>query len=259
MFKTGLSGLQLKILAASFMLIDHLNTHFGRQLHWPLWVNLLGRFVAPLFVFLLVEGFTYTHSKSRYLRRLSLGAVVMIGLNVAHNWLTHNYLDPLTGHFSWYLLFNGNNIFLTLTLLFALIWLIDSGGKQSGGKRVLCWLSSVLLIPVICLTEGGLYLLPVALLFYWRKKSPRPKLADRFYLLFCLLLLGHTLSNYSQLSGVTLYQQLTFDSEFMLITALPLIWLYNGKRGGHGRAWEKNFFYLFYPLHLALIYLIEAL
>jgi len=32
-----------------FMLVDHLNMYFGPELHWPLWINFLVRFVAPAF------------------------------------------------------------------------------------------------------------------------------------------------------------------------------------------------------------------
>lgn len=54
--KKGLTGYQIKLLAMIFMLEDHLNIYLGEALHWPAWVSFLGRFVAPAFVFLLVEG-----------------------------------------------------------------------------------------------------------------------------------------------------------------------------------------------------------
>ena len=63
--RKGLSSFNLKIIAIIFMTIDHINTSLGRFLHLPLWISLLGRFVAPLFVFFLVEGYFYTKNKMK--------------------------------------------------------------------------------------------------------------------------------------------------------------------------------------------------
>ena len=38
------------------------------------------------------------------------------------------------------------------------------------------------------------------------------------------------------------------------LLALPLLWLYNGKRGAYGM---KYLFYIYYPAHLATIYLLQ--
>lgn len=46
------------------------------------------------------------------------------------------------------------------------------------------------------------------------------------------------------------------EIQWYSLLALPLIALYNGKRGRYG--W-KYFFYIYYPLHLAVIYLISSL
>ncbi len=40
-----------------------------------------------------------------------------------------------------------------------------------------------------------------------------------------------------------------------VLLALPLLFLYNGKRGGY--AWGKWIFYIFYPLHLLVLGLIK--
>ncbi|MBF0805804.1 hypothetical protein IR116_03145 [Streptococcus sp. 19428wA2_WM07] len=45
----------------------------------------------------------------------------------------------------------------------------------------------------------------------------------------------------------------------MQCLAIPLITAYNGQRGGQGKSWEKNLFYIAYPLHLTLIYMFESL
>ena len=50
-----------------------------------------------------------------------------------------------------------------------------------------------------------------------------------------------------------LYSTLTFDSEWMMISVLPFIWLYNGQRG------TKYFFYIIYPAHLWILMILRYL
>lgn len=250
----GLNGFQLKIIAIVFMLLDHINTYFGNVLHFPLWFSFLGRFVAPLFVFLLVEGFFHTRDRRNYLKRLGVGALVMLISNIIHNLWTHAYLDPLTGKFSWWNLIGGQNIFLTLFLLFAFLWILDS--KHLGIKRYLYLL--VLVLPIL-MSEGGIYLLPILLFcyfFYQRKAAICISIT-----IFSMLLLIQAVLSYTQISdpSFTFYQHITFDSEFMMIGVVPFIWLYNGEKGGSGSKFQQYFFYFFYPLHLWAIYLLQAI
>ena len=43
-----------------------------------------------------------------------------------------------------------------------------------------------------------------------------------------------------------------YNSDWLFITVLPFISLYNGERGPATK-WSKYFFYIFYPAHLWLI------
>ena len=55
-----------------------------------------------------------------------------------------------------------------------------------------------------------------------------------------------------------LYSALTFDSEWMMISVLPFIWLYNGQRGK--KSWiTKYFFYIIYPAHLWILMILRYL
>ena len=59
-----LSGNVLKLLAAAFMLIDHVGVIFFPQ---NVTFRLIGRLAMPIFAFMVAEGCRYTHSKLRYL------------------------------------------------------------------------------------------------------------------------------------------------------------------------------------------------
>lgn len=46
-------------------------------------MNMLGRSVLPIFLFLCSEGFHYTHSRTKYLLRLGIASVLMGVANTA--------------------------------------------------------------------------------------------------------------------------------------------------------------------------------
>lgn len=50
------NGTQLKLIALCFMLFDHLKIYLLNNV-LPSWTAWIARFVAPLFVYMLVEGF----------------------------------------------------------------------------------------------------------------------------------------------------------------------------------------------------------
>lgn len=253
------TSFNLKIIAILFMVIDHVYSYLGSFIGLPRWTSLPGRFVAPLFVFFLVEGFLYTRSKKKYFWRLFLGGVFMYGINISHNlWSGRDLTHPITGEFDFFLLLQGQNILMTLALLLLLIWGIDTirKGQISKLQRVGIIFGLIVLLPFLVISEGGLYELPIALIFYFfRGNFKRIALAVS---LVCGLLLAHTLFNYFTISDIgSLYQVLTFSNEYMMISVLPFIYYYNGERGGTGARWQKELFYYFYPIHLVVIYLLQ--
>lgn len=255
MFKGQLTGFQLKIVALIGMVLDHVTTHFGSILGFPFWVSWLGRFVAPLFLFLLMEGFRYTSNRKAYFFRLLAGAGSMLIITLLHNGIIGNYRNPLTQEIGLWFLLNGNNIFLTLACFFLLFYLIEKIKKGEG-----VWFRLLLLAPLILVTlvtEGGVYLMPLGLILAFFPGSKR----------VAILMLGissfflgiKAILNYSILAEVypNLWTYLAYDNQWMQVLAIPLLAAYNGQRGGHGRPWEKYLFYIVYPLHLSIIYVLE--
>ena len=58
------------------------------------------------------------------------------------------------------------------------------------------------------------------------------------------------LGNWFLCVGVLYYESIADNYQWMMIGALPVIWMYNGTKGRSG----KWFFYLFYPVHYILFY-----
>lgn len=259
MQEKGLSSFNLKLIAIVFMVIDHIHSMFGYELGLPRWISWLGRFVAPLFLYLLVEGFKYTHSRKKYATRLFIGAFVMLIINIIYNLVTKNYIHPITNTFYFSGLINGWNIFWTLFLFMMLFISLEHLRKQSTYQRLIWLVPTVGLLFLILFAEGGIYLLPIALACYFFNNNAK-KVSFVIALWSLLLFLKSLISYYTGAQDVqTLYQYLTFSNEFMMFTAILFILSYNGERGGQGKSWEKNLFYILYPAHLAVIYILAWL
>ena len=78
-------------------------------------------------------------------------------------------------------------------------------------------------------------------------KDDRVKIL-KYYTLFCSVNSGLVLVT----TGFTMRNLFTIDYQWMIIMSLPFLIAYNGKRGYR----LKYFFYLFYPLHILLLYFI---
>ena len=69
-----LNRFQLKFLMLILMLLDHIAYFIPGA---PQWFHLVGRVVAPVFFYLLVEGYLHTKNKSNYNKRLLIAGQIM--------------------------------------------------------------------------------------------------------------------------------------------------------------------------------------
>lgn len=180
----------------------------------------------------------------------------MFVINLLKDIMTEHYYHPVTKAFDGWLLLDGNNIFLTLTSFYIIFYLVEKIQMTTDNK----WKYFLLLIPIVlmtCLMEGGVYLLPLGLTLAWFRHSNQSVM---WVLAITSVLLGikAIVSYYSfGYSYSDLYHYLAYDNQFMQWLAIPLIMSYNGQRGGSGKRWEKELFYIVYPLHLVIIYMID--
>ncbi|HIQ74099.1 MAG TPA: hypothetical protein IAA51_06770 [Candidatus Cottocaccamicrobium excrementipullorum] len=143
---------QLKAVAFITMFLDHFAGMFlvDTIFYYPL--RMAGRVAFPLFLFLLVEGFYYTHSRQKYAFRLLLFAVVS---QVPYTLVTGLY---------------NLNVGFELLSCFCLLFFLDRRD----------WLGCVLAVLVSSFAEYNLLGIILCLAFYgWRVNRRR----------FCPLLL----------------------------------------------------------------------
>ena len=229
----GISADALKWIALLTMLCDHAGAVLFAQ--YPV-MRLIGRTAFPLFVWLLVEGFFHTSSRKKYLGRMAFFALVS---ELPFDLALYGRPDR-----------QGQNVFFTLSISLVMLVFLERAmdacqrKRQTGEKAFLQTLAAVGTVAaamaaaeLFCVDYGGSGPL-LAALFYCYKRKGSPGLAVSF-LIFCLSM------------GL-----LTAMVEIFGIVSVPLIARYNGKRTGRGRG---RLFYLFYPLHLLILYGISML
>lgn len=221
------NGFQLKMLMAILMLVDHIAQFLPNI---PIWFHYLGRIVAPIFFFMLVEGFVHTSNRIKYMKRLFIWGVVMFsGSRILELILPYEQYIP-------------NNIFLSLASCFALLYIVDLIEKVEDSKaKTKLTIYAVIISFLALFTEASYLGIGMALIFYFFRER---KLALSIsYIILSSIFLG---------GGFSYENLFLINYQWMMVFSLPFILMYNGERGRS----LKYFFYGFYPLHIWILYII---
>ncbi len=230
---------QIKVFALVLMLMDHLWFAFPQV--FPIWFHPISRVVSPIFAFLLVEGFFHTRDRKKYNLRLWGWAAFMQLGDIAINILLKSKEVSVY-----------NNIFLTLALGLTIISVIENSRSKVGANKLILIAVSILLLPLSIFVEGGMAVIPFILITYLFRESDNKKIIGYIILSAILFKMSYVL--YPTVKETI--EMLMFNSDFLLILAVPFILMYNGERGINNK-FSKYLFYVFYPLHLWTLALIE--
>lgn len=230
----------LKIIAMASMLIDHMGAALFPGLRW---MRIVGRIAFPIYAYCVAAGSIYTKNSLHYALRMLLMAVLVQPLYcLALNHMPGPFPWPLTlqGAVTWYVeSLRVCNIMFSLLAGVLLIWsLREKKYIAAGLVTLLVWKFSAYL-------SYGWKGVALMVLFY--------ALIDRPLSSLCWVG-GFMLWWAAQSSGYWIGQQRVGIQIFALL-ALPFIYLPT-RTGLRGPKW---LFYLFYPAHLAGIYLVSRL
>lgn len=261
------TGFDLKLIALILMFLDHIHYIFEFTGKVPILFSQLGRLSGGLFLFTMVEGYYHTSNKKKYFTRIYIMsvfmAIVKYFIQYKGNLIRPDGFYPINGIFQ---------TFAILIVMFKGIDLIREGKKAKGtGLFFLPYLASLtsalilsiipihigeklfnfitIFLPSPFMVEGGLYVIIGALILYIFREN-RKKQALYFFVFevaWMIILPIKFIENISLRSMFTDYY------EWMGAFAIIFMLMYNEEKGRS----MKKLFYIFYPAHIYILYLIS--
>lgn len=234
--RTYLTGAHIKNIAMVLMLLSHLaQTGFLYQLNSICWTIadifvFLGRISMPIFCFFTVQAIIHTKDIKKYFKRLLIFAIISeIPFNLA---IFNSLFYP-----------NSQNVMFTILIGALTIYFID----LFLNKDISLWLKIFAIIIISLIGSVLSYSLNVdygynailAIIFLYLAK-------DNKYITVLAILIGFAFEFI--VGGYSILRTYGF-----VYLSIPIIMLYNGQRGKQNK-WT---FYIFYPGHLLVIYLLK--
>ena len=218
-----MSALTLRFIACATMLIDHVGAILFPGV---IIFRIIGRLSFPIYAYLIANGFRHTRNVNRYLQRLVVFALIS---EIPYDLAFNNAI----------LEFSRQNIFFTLSIalgalmLRAMLYKSKKVAEPFG--HVIAIFTAAIVAELTCASYGMVGIVTVFLFDVWLDK--------RINLLAAVLLMG---LNFFSMGWVQAFGVLAF---------VPIM-LYNGKPGAKNTLLQYAF-YLFYPLHLVVLHLID--
>lgn len=286
----------LKVIALILMSIDHIGMMIFPDV---MWLRYIGRLSAPIFIFCVTEAMHNTQNQKKYLVRLFSFSLITSFLfymamlvNFCRIGQLHSIGTNITGMLfqgalliyvieavrqkkdKWQLLLFGYIVYqIVMRQLYTPILQLDFGYEV--------WLEG----PLSCIyTGGGVLWIALFLVFYYSKHRMAVN-----YIVYCVIFwyirasyifarIGVRLQFYESklqsygfkiLSGI--YEFIfrgvlglntriardfdVHDCQWLMVFSIIFIMLYNGKYGKG----MKKLFYIYYPLHIIVLYFISEL
>lgn len=240
-----LNSNQLKLIAIIAMTVDHIAwamfDGYPTAL-LPLVMHIIGRLTCPIMCYFIAEGYHYTRNINKYTFRLFAFAFVS---HFAYIFASNDFVD-----FKSFIPFYYGNFLNQTSVMWSLAWGLVML-RIADSKRIKS-IYKVLLVILICI---------ITLPSDWSCIAA-----------LCIMAIGTNRGDFrKQMSWMIFYVALyalvyffAIDKAYGIlqmgvVLSIPVIAMYNGERGKNPKInkFMKWFFYIFYPLHLFVIGLIN--
>lgn len=217
----------IKIIACITMILDHIKYAIPETRNF--FTLYLSRISFPLFAFLLTEGYVHTKNLKKYYYRLIIFAII--------SQIPFMLFRKLVGE--WKML----NIMFTLLLGLIAITIYD---KEKRKYISIPFMILIIFLGKILKVDYGWYGVTTILLFYILKRN-------KYIIPFAYLILL-ALYYYDRIGSLNFSTKNVLSILCSWLSTFIII-AYNGKEGKK----IKYFYYIFYPVHMLLIYLISII
>ncbi len=213
----------LKIIAIISMFLDHIRFAIPALENFA--TIYLGRIAFPLFAFFISEGYVHTKNVKKYFLRLIIFALI--------SQVPFMFFRTLVGE--WRLL----NVIVTLILGLLAILIYDKGEDK---VLSLILVGCIAYLGSILRVDYNWYgVLTVFIMYVFKNKK------ILLFVAYSIILI-----TYYEINGASLFITHNLISCIFCLISVLLTFTYNGKQGKK----MKYFFYIFYPVHMLIIYLI---
>ena len=234
--KIRLNRTQIKYIAIAAMLLDHLAAFLLSPEKYPALIGLniimriIGRIAAPVMFYFLAEGYIHTLSRRNYcLRLLSFAILSQIPYSLVR------YGSVSSGDL---------NVIFTLLISFLMLMVTDRITNQA-----IKGMAVFLFILISVFSDWGL-IGPLMVWIFYRNKGDRSKQIRDYLMIICIQLISTVA--FLICNTQNWYEGICQLGVFLVI---PLLLFYNGEPGKK-TAVNKWLFYVFYPVHLIVLWLI---
>lgn len=219
------SSFALKIIAVICMFCDH----FGDAIIKPFsFFNVIGRIAFPIFAFQITEGYIHTKDLKKYFKRLIICAIIS---QIPFMLFLSTFTSPFT-----------LNIFFTLLLGLLSIYIYNKIPNKF--LAIVIGIIISIFAEIINVDYGAWGIIIIMIFYIFKDKKV---IMSLLYILSCFI---KYLPNLLKYNFHYIYLLLLFSTAFSIFFIIA----YNGKQGKK----IKYFLYIFYPLHMLILYFINV-
>ena len=239
-----LNGNAIKFIAIVAMTIDHIAwaVYPGCPHQWtPVVMHIIGRTTMPIMCFFIAEGFFHTRNVNKYTARMFLFALISHFAYV-FEWNGFNWRAYIPYYYGWH-----SQTSVIWTLAWGLVML-----RVEYSERIRSpWLKTLLICLICMLSFCGDWSCTASVLVLSFGTNRGHLLRQALWLILYVGIFAYTF-----MPDDMLYATM----QLSVVLSIPVLMLYNGQRGPNPRvnAFMKWFYYVYYPLHLAILGLLRV-